>query len=118
MILRTREPSKKPLPTMDELLEAIVEAKYSDLIGFIVQIAEALSVVDRVSAAVVHLDPEQLEVLDRVLRASEAVIADLAFRSTPLDAEGAIGGKKGEACATSYVGVVAVGGRSAHEVLS
>ena len=61
---------------------------YSDLIGFIVQIAEALSVVDRVSTAVVHLDPEQLEVLDRVLRASEAVIADLAFRSTPLDAEG------------------------------
>ena len=61
---------------------------YSDLIGFIVQIAEALSVVDRVSTAVVHLDPEQLEVLDRVLRASEAVIADLAFRTTPLDAEG------------------------------
>lgn len=60
---------------------------YSDLIGFIVQIAEALSVVDRVSAAVVHLDPEQLEVLDRVLRASEAVIADLAFRTTPLDAD-------------------------------
>lgn len=61
---------------------------YSDLIGFIVQIAEALSVVDRVSTAVVHLDPEQLSILDRVLRASEAVIADLAFRSTPLDAEG------------------------------
>jgi len=61
---------------------------YSDLIGFIVQIAEALSIVDRVSAAAVHLNPEQLEVLDRVLRASEAVIADLAFRSTPLDAEG------------------------------
>ena len=60
---------------------------YSDLIGFIVQIAEALSVVDRASAAVVHLDPEQLVVLDRVLRASEAAIADLAFRTTPLDAE-------------------------------
>ena len=30
----------------------------------------------------------------------------------PLDAEGAIGGKKGEACATSYVGVVAVGDAS------
>ncbi len=60
---------------------------YSDLIGFIVQIAEALSVVDRVSAAVVHLAPEWLEVLDRVLRASEAVIADLTFRSTPLDAD-------------------------------
>ena len=61
---------------------------YSDLIGFIIQIAEALSVADRASVAVVHLDPEQLAVLDRVLRASEAVVADLAFRSTPLDAEG------------------------------
>ena len=61
---------------------------YSDLIGYIVQIAEAFSVADRASTAVVHLDLEQLEVLDLVLRASEAVIADLAFRSTPLDAEG------------------------------
>lgn len=60
---------------------------YSDFIGFIVQIAEALSVVDRASAAVVHLDPEQLAVLDRILRASEAAIADLTFRTTPLDAE-------------------------------
>lgn len=59
---------------------------YSDLIGFIVQIAEVLAVTDHVSAAVVHMDPEQLAVLDRVLRASEAVIADLAFRTTPLDA--------------------------------
>lgn len=30
----------------------------------------------------------------------------------PVDAEGAIGGKKGEACATSYVGVVGVGDAS------
>lgn len=60
---------------------------YSDLIGFIVQIAEALSVVDRASAAVVHLDPEQLAVLARILRASDAVIADLTFRTTPLDAK-------------------------------
>lgn len=30
----------------------------------------------------------------------------------PLDAEGAIGGKKGEACATSYVGLIGVGDAS------
>lgn len=30
----------------------------------------------------------------------------------PLDSEGSIGGKTGEACATSYVGVVAVGDAS------
>ncbi len=61
---------------------------YSDLIGFIVQIAEALSIVDRASVASVHFEQEPLAILDRVLRASEAVIADLAFRTTPLDAEG------------------------------
>ncbi len=30
----------------------------------------------------------------------------------PVDAEGAVGGKTGEACATSYVGVVAIGDAS------
>jgi hypothetical protein len=30
----------------------------------------------------------------------------------PVDSEGAVGGKKGEACATSYLGVVALGDAS------
>lgn len=60
---------------------------YTDIIGFILQIAEAFSLLDRSSRAQSHLSKEQLAILDRILRASNAVIADLAFRSTPLDEE-------------------------------
>jgi hypothetical protein len=61
---------------------------YTDIIGFILQIAEAFAVLDRTSRAQTHLSKEQLAFLDRLLRASNAVIADLAFRTTPLDDEG------------------------------
>ena len=61
---------------------------YTDIIGFILQIAEAFSVLDRTSRAQTHLSKEQFALLDRILRASNAVIADLAFRTTPLDEEG------------------------------
>ena len=61
---------------------------YTDIIGFFLQIAEAFSLLDRTSRTQTHLSKEQLALLDRILRASNAVIADLAFRTTPLDEEG------------------------------
>ncbi|NBQ40176.1 MAG: hypothetical protein EBU34_10485 [Alphaproteobacteria bacterium] len=61
---------------------------YTDIIGFILQIAEAFAVLDRTSRSQTHLSKEQIALLDRILRASNAVIADLSFRTTPLDEEG------------------------------
>ena len=61
---------------------------YTDIIGFILQIAEAFAVLDRTSRSQTHLSKEQIVLLDRILRASNAVIADLSFRTTPLDEEG------------------------------
>ena len=60
---------------------------YTDIIGFILQIAEAFAVLDRTSRSQTHLSKEQIALLDRILRASNAVIADLSFRTTPLDEE-------------------------------
>ena len=60
---------------------------YTDIIGFILQIAEAFAVLDRTSRSQTHLSKEQIVLLDRILRASNAVIADLSFRTTPLDEE-------------------------------
>ena len=61
---------------------------HTDIIGFILQIAEAFAVLDRTSRSQTHLSKEQIALLDRILRASNAVIADLSFRTTPLDEEG------------------------------
>lgn len=61
---------------------------YIDLIAFIVQVVEQLSLADRRASAPAHRSAEQFLLLDRLLRASDAVIADLAFRATPLDEAG------------------------------
>lgn len=61
---------------------------YTDLISFIAQISEQISIADARGNAVTKPSFEQLALLDRILRASEAVIADLAFRTTALDEEG------------------------------
>jgi len=61
---------------------------YTDLISFLAQIAEQISIADARGNAVTKPSFEQLALLDRILRASEAVIADLAFRTTALDDEG------------------------------
>lgn len=61
---------------------------YTDLIAFISQIAEQLVIADARGNAVTKLTLEQLAILDRILRASGSVIADLAFRNTALDDEG------------------------------
>ena len=61
---------------------------YIDLIAFVMKVVEQISVADRRSSSPTHRSAETLALLDRILRASEAVIADLAFRATPLDEEG------------------------------
>ncbi len=61
---------------------------YTDLISFIAQIAEQIAITDAGNNAVTKLSLEQLAILDRILRASGSVIADLAFRNTALDDEG------------------------------
>ena len=61
---------------------------YTDLISFIAQIAEQIAITDAGNNAVTKLSLEQLAILDRILRASGSVIADLAFRTTALDDEG------------------------------
>jgi hypothetical protein len=60
---------------------------YTDLIAFVLQIAEQISVTDACGNVTTKLSFEQLALLDRILRASGAVIADLAFRTTALDDE-------------------------------
>lgn len=61
---------------------------YIDLIAFVMKVVEQISVADRRSSSPTRRNAESLALLDRILRASEAVIADLAFRATPLDEEG------------------------------
>ncbi|MCA3188276.1 MAG: hypothetical protein IOB85_02295 [Methylobacterium sp.] len=61
---------------------------YTDLIAFVLQIAEQISVTDACGNVTTKLSFEQLALLDRILRASGSVIADLAFRTTALDDEG------------------------------
>ena len=61
---------------------------YTDLIAFIAQIAEQLRVVDTLGNAPLGQLNEEMKFVDRILRASAAVISDLAFRSTPLDEDG------------------------------
>ncbi len=61
---------------------------YTDLIAFVAQIAEQIEISDVQGNAVTKLTLEQLAILDRILRASGSVIADLAFRTTALDNEG------------------------------
>ncbi len=61
---------------------------YTDLIAFIAQIAEQLSLSDFVSHSPQKWSVEQVSFIDRILRASGAVISDLAFRTTPLDEDG------------------------------
>lgn len=79
----TRRASMQP----DARQSLTLSETYTDIIGFFLQIAEAFSLLDQSSRAQTHLSKEQLAFLDRILRASNAVIADLAFRSTPLDEE-------------------------------
>lgn len=61
---------------------------YTDLISFVAQIAEQIAIADARGNVTTKLSFEQLALLDRILRASGAVIADLAFRTTALDDEG------------------------------
>lgn len=61
---------------------------YTDLISFIAQIAEQIAIADARGNNFTKPSFERLALLDRILRASEAVIADLAFRTTALDDEG------------------------------
>ncbi len=61
---------------------------YTDLISFIAQIAEQIAIADARGNITTKLSFEHLAFLDRILRASGAVIADLAFRTTALDDEG------------------------------
>ncbi len=61
---------------------------YTDLIAFVAQIAEQIAIADSRGNITTKLSFEQLALLDRILRASGAVIADLAFRTTALDDEG------------------------------
>ena len=61
---------------------------YTDLISFIAQIAEQIAIADARGNVTTKLSFEQLALLDRILRASGSVIADLAFRTTALDDEG------------------------------
>jgi hypothetical protein len=61
---------------------------YTDLIAFLAQIAEQIGIADARGNVTTKLSFEQLTLLDRILRASGAVIADLAFRTTALDDEG------------------------------
>jgi hypothetical protein len=61
---------------------------YTDLIAFLAQIAEQIGIADARGNVTTKLSFEQLALLDRILRASGAVIADLAFRTTALDDEG------------------------------
>ncbi|MFM2150440.1 MAG: hypothetical protein RLZZ187_2746 [Pseudomonadota bacterium] len=61
---------------------------YTDLIAFVAQIAEQIAIADARGNVTTKLSFEQLALLDRILRASGAVIADLAFRTTALDDEG------------------------------
>lgn len=61
---------------------------YTDLIAFIAQIAEQVRLSDAVSNAPLRQSNEEIMFVDRILRASSAIISDLAFRTTPLDEEG------------------------------
>ncbi len=61
---------------------------YIDLIDFVVQVVEQMSMADRKASSPTHRSAETIALLDRLLRASDAVIADLAFWATPLDAQG------------------------------
>ncbi len=60
---------------------------YTDLISFVAQIAEQIAIADSRGNVTTKLSFEQLALLDRILRASGAVIADLAFRTTALNDE-------------------------------
>lgn len=60
---------------------------YTDLIAFIAQIAEQVRLSDAVSNAPLGQLNEEMNFVDRILRASAAIISDLAFRTTPLDEE-------------------------------
>ena len=61
---------------------------YTDLIAFLAQMAEQIAISDARGNVTTKLSFEQLALLDRILRASGAVIADLEFRTTALDDEG------------------------------
>ena len=61
---------------------------YTDLIAFVFQIVEALGLAQHGSNTTSHVSAEEIALRDRLLRAAEAVIADLAFRATPLDEAG------------------------------
>ena len=65
-----------------------VAETYTDLIAFVFQIVEALGLAERGSNTTSHASVEAIDLRDRLLRAAEAVIADLAFRATPLDEAG------------------------------
>jgi enamine deaminase RidA (YjgF/YER057c/UK114 family) len=61
---------------------------YTHLIAFIAQIPEQISIADARGNTLTKQAAERLALLDRLLRASGAVIADLAFQTTVLDDEG------------------------------
>ena len=58
---------------------------YTDLISFISQISEHLFVIDKDERQSIQKLNEYLTFMDRILRASNAVLSDLTFKSTPLD---------------------------------
>jgi hypothetical protein len=58
---------------------------YIDLIAFVVQVVEQMEVADRRASSPIHRATETIALLDRLLRASDAVTADLAFWATPID---------------------------------
>jgi len=66
---------------------AIVES-YSDIANFLVQLSEQLALGEVPRKDLINAEAELFALRNRILRASQAVIADLAFRTGSLDAEG------------------------------
>ena len=66
---------------------AIAET-YADIANFLVQLSEQLALGEVPRKDLINAEAELFALRNRILRASQAVIADLAFRTGPLDAEG------------------------------
>ena len=58
---------------------------YTDLISFISQISEHLLLADKDGHQTIQALKEHVALADRILRFSNSVLSDLAFKSTPLD---------------------------------
>jgi hypothetical protein len=66
---------------------AIAEA-YADVANFLAQVGEQLALSEVAPKDLINAEAELFALRNRILRASQAVIADLAFRTAPIDAEG------------------------------